>query len=118
MRERLADRSPSVVVFSIDHLPASVAPVPADTVLFRRYLDAGGKVVWPGIPPMIWPRDPKTGEGTDYIQIDRAGTSRLLGVDHARSNFDNYGARGDRRGAGAGDCRAGGTATGEWIRPA
>jgi hypothetical protein len=92
MRQRLTDRSPSVVVFSMDHLPATVAPVPADTVLFRRYLDAGGKVVWPGIPPMIWPRDPKTGEGTDYIRIDRAGTSRLLGVDHARSNFDNYGA--------------------------
>ena len=92
MSRRLADRSPSVVVVSIDHLPATVAPVAADTVLFRRYLDAGGKVVWPGIPPMIWPRDPKTGEGTEYIQIDRAGTSRLLGVDHARSNFDNYGA--------------------------
>jgi outer membrane protein assembly factor BamB len=92
LQERLRDRSPSVVVFSIDHLPPSVAPVAADTVLFRRYLDAGGKVVWPGIPPMIWPRDPRTGEGTDYIQIDRPGTSRLLGVDHARSNFDNYGA--------------------------
>jgi outer membrane protein assembly factor BamB len=88
----VADRSPSVVVFSIDHLPPGVAPVAADTVLFRRYLDAGGKVVWPGIPPLIWPRDPVTGEGTDYIRIDRAGTSRLLGVDHARSNFDNYGA--------------------------
>jgi outer membrane protein assembly factor BamB len=89
---RLADRSPSVVVFSMDHLPAAVAPVAADSVLFRRYLDAGGKVVWPGIPPMIWPRDPATGESPEYIRIDRAGTSRLLGVDHARSNFDNYGA--------------------------
>ena len=92
MTRRLTDRSPSVVVFSMDHLPGTVAAVPADTVLFRRYLDAGGKVVWPGIPPMIWPRDPETGEGGDYIRIDRAGTSRLLGVDHARSNFDNYGA--------------------------
>ena len=92
LRERVSDRSPSVVVFSMDHLPAAVAPVPEDTVLFRRYLDRGGKVVWPGIPPLIWPRDPGTGEGTEYIRIDRAGTSRLLGVDHARSNFDNYGA--------------------------
>jgi len=89
---RVVDRSSSVVVFSMDHLPATVAPVTADTVLFRRYLDAGGKVVWPGIPPLIWPRDPATGEGSDYIGIDRAGTARLLGVDHARSNFDNYGA--------------------------
>ena len=89
---RLADRSPSVVVFSLDHLPSTVAPVAADTVLFRRYLDAGGKVVWPGIPPLIWPRDPATGESPEYIRIDRAGTARLLSVDHARSNFDNYGA--------------------------
>jgi eukaryotic-like serine/threonine-protein kinase len=89
---RLADRASSVVVFSMDHLPAAVAPVAADTVLFRRYLDAGGKVVWPGIPPLIWPRDPATGESPEYIRIDRAGTARLLGVDHARSNFDNYGA--------------------------
>jgi eukaryotic-like serine/threonine-protein kinase len=89
---RLADRSPSVVVFSMDHVPTAVAPVAADTVLFRRYLNAGGKVVWPGIPPLIWPRDPITGESAEYIGIDRAGTARLLGVDHARSNFDNYGA--------------------------
>jgi len=92
LANRVQDRSPSVVVFSMDHLPAAVAPAAADTVLFRRYLNAGGKVVWPGIPPLIWPRDPATGEGTDYIRIDRAGTARLLGVDHARSNFDNYGA--------------------------
>jgi hypothetical protein len=100
--------------FSMDHLPATVAPVAADTVLFRRYLDADGKVVWPGIPPLIWPRDPATGEGSEYIRIDRAGTARLLGVDHARSNFDNYGAVVTEAGW-AGDCRGGGTATGAWI---
>ena len=93
LSQRVADRAPSVVVFAIDHLPASVAPTAADTVLFRRYLEAGGKAVWPGIPPLVWPRDPKTGEGTEYSGIDRAGASRLLGVDHARANFDNYGAR-------------------------
>jgi outer membrane protein assembly factor BamB len=92
LAQRVQDRSPSVVVFSMDHLPTAVAPVPDDTVLFRRYLDAGGKVVWPGIPPLIWPRDVATGESQEYIRIDRAGTARLLGVDHARSNFDNYGA--------------------------
>ncbi len=92
LTRRAADRSPSVVVFSIDHLPTAVAPAAADTVLFRRYLNSGGKVVWPGIPPLMWPRDPATGESPEYIRIDRAATASLLGVDHARSNFDNYGA--------------------------
>jgi outer membrane protein assembly factor BamB len=92
LTERTRDRAPSVVVFAIDQLPSSVAPLGADSVLFRRYLNAGGKVVWLGIPPLIWPRDPKTGESGEYKDIDREGTTRLLGVDHARSNFDNYGA--------------------------
>jgi len=48
-------REPSVVVFAMDHLPAAVAPTAVDTVLFRRYLDAGGKAVWTGIPPLVWP---------------------------------------------------------------
>jgi eukaryotic-like serine/threonine-protein kinase len=92
LTERTQDRAPSVVVFAIDQLPSSVAPVAADTVLFRRYLAAGGKAVWLGIPPLIWPRDPKTGESGEYKDIDREGTTRLLGVDHARGNFDSYGA--------------------------
>ena len=49
--ERIADQVPSVVVFAIDAVPASVAPVMADSVLFVRYLRAGGKVVWLGAPP-------------------------------------------------------------------
>jgi hypothetical protein len=92
MGRHAADRVPSVVVFAMDHVPASVASSGSDTVLFRRYLDAGGKVVWTGIPPLIWPRDPKTGDAGDYSHIDRESTRRLLGVDHARSNFDGYGA--------------------------
>jgi outer membrane protein assembly factor BamB len=92
METHAADRAPSVVVFAMDHVPASVAAAGADTVLFRRYLDAGGKVVWTGIPPLIWPRDPETGDAGDYSRIDRESTRRLLGVDHARSNFDGYGA--------------------------
>ena len=43
--DRIADGIPSAVVMAMDLLPRSVAPVRADTVLIRRYLDAGGKVV-------------------------------------------------------------------------
>jgi outer membrane protein assembly factor BamB len=91
LTERLGDRAPSVVVFAMDHLPATVAAAAADTVLFRRYLDAGGKAVWLGTPPYVWPKDVRTGD-VEYIQVNRAAGTRLLGVDHASSNFDTYGA--------------------------
>jgi hypothetical protein len=56
LADRLGDRAPSVVVFAMDHLPATVAPIAADTVLFRRYLDAGGKAVWLGTRRWSGPR--------------------------------------------------------------
>lgn len=87
---RIADHEPSVVVFAMDHLPESVAPTASDTVLFRRYLDTGGKAVWIGVPPMVWPR--RT-DGVDFDDLDRDAGQRLLGVDFGPGNFDHYGAR-------------------------
>jgi hypothetical protein len=89
MEERIRDGEASVVVFAMDHLPRSVAPEPADTVLFRRYLDAGGKVVWLGLPPMILKRDPETNRVTT---VDRGSVRALLDVDIASANSDSYGA--------------------------
>jgi outer membrane protein assembly factor BamB len=86
---RVRDRAPSVVVFAMDYLPRSVAPVAADTVLFRRYLEARGKVVWVGTPPLLWP-PPDSGRRT-LKGVDRAATARLLGVRHERGNFDLVG---------------------------
>ncbi len=76
--------------------------VAADSVLFRRYLDGGGKVVWTGIPPLIWPRDPKTGEGTEYIHIDRAGTSRPAGREPRSQQLRQLRRGGDRGGPALG----------------
>ena len=90
LTERVVDRRPSVVVFANDVLPASVAPVAADTVLFRRYLDAGGKVVWLGVPPMVFPRRP---DGSASLEdVNRDAGRALLGVDFSPGNFDDVGA--------------------------
>jgi outer membrane protein assembly factor BamB len=89
MIDRVRDRAPSVVVFAMDYLPRSVAPVAADTVLFRRYLAARGKVVWLGTPPLLWPQ-PDSGRRT-LKGVDRGATARLLGVRHERGNFDLIG---------------------------
>ncbi|MGH7498862.1 MAG: hypothetical protein ACREL3_08430 [Gemmatimonadales bacterium] len=76
--------------FSTEGLVWSSPPVAADSVLFRRYLGAGGKVVWLGTPPLIWPRDVKTGD-LSYDQVDGGAAKQLLGVDFRRSNFDTWG---------------------------
>jgi hypothetical protein len=89
--ERARDHAPSVVVFAIDFLPKSLADGDAQSPL-RKYLDAGGKVVWVGLPPALWAIDPKTGD-RDIKGLDRDATERLLGVSHAGSNFDANTAR-------------------------
>ena len=89
LSDRVRDRAPSVVVFAMDYLPRSVAPIAADTVLFRRYLEARGKVVWVGTPPLLWPQ-PDSGNRT-LKGVTREATARLLGVRHERGNFDLIG---------------------------
>jgi len=87
LRARVVDRSPSVVIFAQDQLPPELAGVAADTVLLRRYLDAGGKVVWAGIPPLLWPRDTA---GPEIGRIDRAACGPILGVDCGPANFNDW----------------------------
>ncbi|HKG94730.1 MAG TPA: PQQ-binding-like beta-propeller repeat protein [Gemmatimonadaceae bacterium] len=91
LRARLADRAPSVVVFAVDHAPAEVAPNGSDTVALRRYLDAGGKVVWLGTPPRMWPAD--SSGARSITGLDPAGASAILGVPLAGAVFDSYAAR-------------------------
>jgi outer membrane protein assembly factor BamB len=97
MAERLRDRVPSAVVFAMDHLPATVAPLAADTVLARRYLDAGGTIVWLGAPPLLAPLGSR-----GLKDLDRDAPRRLLGVSFAGGNFDPLGATPNEAGRRAG----------------
>lgn len=76
----LAANGPSVVVFAIDETPS-------DPAVLRAYLDRGGKVVWSGIPPLLFPRAKRNSLGN----IDFAAPQRLLGIDTSRAIFDNRG---------------------------
>jgi outer membrane protein assembly factor BamB len=78
----------SVVVFAMDDLPATVAALPADTVLARRYLDSGGKIVWLGLPPLSLERD----AAGNFTAFSRDGPRALLGVDHYRYDMDQHAA--------------------------
>ncbi|MEJ2152763.1 MAG: PQQ-binding-like beta-propeller repeat protein [Gemmatimonadota bacterium] len=91
LEDRVDDAKASVIVFALDRLPTELVVPPLDTSLVRRYLDAGGKMVWLGWPPLVWLPD-SLGVRSSYAEIDRAQTERLLGVNHEGSNFDRFGA--------------------------
>jgi len=87
MQARIDDRTPSVVVFAIDDVPGTVATAPSPDALFRRYLDAGGKVVWLGYPPFVVGRD----DQGRPVRLERGGPAGLVGVDHEKVyNMDVY----------------------------
>jgi outer membrane protein assembly factor BamB len=87
LADRTADRAPSVVVFAEDQVPVALGAEPADTTPLRRYLDAGGKVVWLGTPPYLWPRDTT---GLDLRRIDRDACGPALGIDCGPANFNDW----------------------------
>jgi hypothetical protein len=83
---RIADSTPSAVVFALDVLPKAVAPVPADTTLFRRYLDAGGKVVWIGGPVGVLVHD-STGQ---LVGFETKRMEQLIGIPVDSLDFNEY----------------------------
>jgi outer membrane protein assembly factor BamB len=91
LRARLADQAPSVLVFAMDALPPTLATASPDSSLMRRYLDRGGKVVWVGVPPMLWQRKP--GGNPDLKDITWSGPGELLAVPHDAAIFDTRGVR-------------------------
>lgn len=93
LRERAADGRPSVVVFAIDHLPPSARDSVPERSALRRYLDGGGKVVWPGVPPLLFARDSATGSPGGLDRVNWPAASRLVGVPLDDAMFDLRGVR-------------------------
>ena len=88
MGARMADGAASVIVFAMDGVPDGLTTAPdGETPLMRRYLDAGGKVVWMSYPPAFLVRDPETG---GVIGTDIDATSALLDVDFSARDGDDY----------------------------
>ncbi|MDB4908808.1 MAG: Pyrrolo-quinoline quinone [Gemmatimonadetes bacterium] len=85
---------PSTLVFAIDHLPEIAGDTGGMARRLRAFLDAGGKVVWPGVPPLLLPRNPKDG-GVDkgLAGLDFAASSALEGVSTDSATFDVRGVR-------------------------
>lgn len=79
----------AVVVVATGLLPQAVLAPSPDRSSFRRYLGAGGRMVWLGLPPDAAEIDPTTG---NPVGFDLARTTRLLGVAHEGSGPEGMGA--------------------------
>jgi outer membrane protein assembly factor BamB len=110
---RIGDKAPSVVVFALDLVPKTVAGEASDTALFRRYLNAGGKIVWTGEPPALFTR--ARNDSTKRVRpvaVDPKHPTALLGIPHDKLGFTYYQATPTRQGSAWG---LGGRAMSFWT---
>ena len=57
MEKRIEDQKASVIVFSHQYLPKAVSGENANQSLLKRYMEAGGRVVWLNYFPNLWTVD-------------------------------------------------------------
>lgn len=93
LTDRIADRAPSVIVFAIDRAPSSVTAPPLASSMLRQYLNAGGKVVWTGKPPLIYDLDLEKGSYPPMSAMNWRAPNDLLGVSYDAALFDVRGVR-------------------------
>ncbi|GMU20753.1 MAG: hypothetical protein AMXMBFR13_08490 [Phycisphaerae bacterium] len=84
MEARIYDGRLSVVVFSQDIVPDTVAETRASTCTLRRYLNKGGKVVWFGDIPMYY----QGHAGGSRTTWDVGGAISILGFTAAGATWD------------------------------
>ncbi len=86
MDGHIADKALSVVVFCKDVVPDTVAEAMNNTCTLRRYLDAGGKVVWYS----DWPIYYQGSSDGSMVTWGGAGASSVLGFNASSGPNDTY----------------------------
>jgi hypothetical protein len=84
MDDRISDGLPAVVVFSQDVAPDTVLEEQSSQCTLRRYLDAGGKIVWFGDVPLYY--QGHAGGGQTVWGVD--GSINVLGFNAAGGAWD------------------------------
>ncbi len=80
MSDRINDHVPSAIVFAFALIPENMIGVNPEQGLVRRYLNAGGKIVWPGTTPGSVVRDDKG----KLSGLNLKPASAMLGVNYVR----------------------------------
>jgi hypothetical protein len=86
MNARIADKKLSVVVFTQDVVPDTVGETMSSSCTIRKYLDAGGKVVWYADWPFYY-----QGTATNtMVTWAGAGATSVLGFNASTGPNDSY----------------------------
>lgn len=85
MQERISDGAPSVVIFTHDMPPDTVVETVAPEATMRRYLEAGGRIVWSGDVPLYY-LGLKTGKNQ---RLMARGSRQVLGLDCDWTPYDD-----------------------------
>jgi FOG: WD40-like repeat len=96
---RTMEGGPSVVVFGFVQIPTAIVGEVPETGALRRYLEAGGKVVWPwGIANKV-----TFDESGNFLAHDPSVAARLLGIEFLEfQDSGNYYARATQEGRNRG----------------
>ena len=86
MEGHIADKELSVVVFSRDVVPDTVAETMTSDCTIRTYLDAGGKVVWYS----DWPFYYQGSSDGSWVTWGSAGAASVLGFNASSGPNDTY----------------------------
>jgi outer membrane protein assembly factor BamB len=78
LESRINDGAPSVIVFAYDQIPPNIVGEKPENGMIRRYLEKGGKIIWPGSPPNFFSFD------KGKPRLDETIAERMLGVDISR----------------------------------
>jgi eukaryotic-like serine/threonine-protein kinase len=87
MNQQLSSHTRSVVVFAEHRVPETVVREKTPNALLRKYLDAGGKIVWLGPDPLAWRRD---STGT-MLGIDYSVPEKILGIRYPGTSLEGIG---------------------------
>jgi outer membrane protein assembly factor BamB len=88
MSSKLDGASHTVVVFADNKIPKAVVNEESENTLIRKYLDAGGKVVFlTTVNPLFITTDPKTGALLGNTNIELA--SKIFGIKFSTQDFGN-----------------------------
>jgi len=77
IEDQVAHRSDNVIVFADNRMPPALYEASSEGTLIRRFIQAGGGVVFLGLPPVDFVVDAASGE---VAAIDDEGLEKALGV--------------------------------------